>query len=298
MWNALPARLRRTAILVILGSAGSCPGAAAADWLVDLDAGMLHDSNLSHAYERADVVSDSAMSVAMSAARAISIDDRNSLTLAAKLGTTAYQRYHGMSSTALGVSLAYRRKFGLGLYAPSITLVGSAAREAYGQSARDGQRLELTAALNKRLSERLELSGGGRIERFNSRYALALSPERSGNPFDVRGRNLFARADYAWSSRWLGYAGLNLRRGEVVASIREDDEVFDASSAARRDPAFGPDYVAYRLSGETRSANVGISLEISPRGSMNFGIARDLTRISSELKYRRTLANAAFLLSF
>ena len=285
-------------MLPIIATVACWPDAAAADWVFDLDAGTIYDSNLSRGYEPAGILSDSALTVALSAGQFIAIDDRNSLTLTANLRAASFQRYHGLGSGALGATVAYRRKFGLGMYAPSIRVAATAARESYRQSVRDGQSSELSVSLNKRLSDRLELSGGGFLERFNSRNASVVSPERSGNAFDIKGRNLFARAEYALSDRWLGYAGLNLRRGGMTASAKADDEIFDISSAVTRDPAFGPDYLAYRLSGETHAGSAGVSVEINRRGSLNFGLTREITKATGGLNYRRTLANATFLFNF
>ena len=285
-------------MFAISGLACCWPGTASADWIFDLDAATIYDNNLSRAYESPDIVSDIALAGAMSVGQYFTIDDRNGVALTANLRTVNYQGFHGMNSLALGATVTYRRKLGLGLYAPSIKVSGTLAQENYRQSVRDGQRSEWSVSISKRLSERLELSGGGNFEKFGARHVMQLSPERSGNAFDIKGRNLFARVDYALTDRWLGFAGINLRRGEVVASTRADDEVFDVASAVTRDPAFGPDYVAYRLSGETRSANVGVSREINSRASLNLTLARDITSATSGLSYRRTVAHAAFVYGF
>ena len=82
-----------------------------------------------------------------------------------------------------------------------------------------------------------------------------------------------------------------------IASTRRDPQIFAYSSAVTRDPAFGADYVAYKLAGETRSVLAGASWAVNPHASLNFGVTRAITYATGGIDYRSTQFNALFLYS-
>ena len=151
----------------------------------------------------------------------------------------------------------------------------------------------------QRLSERLELSGGGSFERYRADDVVDVVPGVSGDAFSLEGRSLFARADYALNDRWVGFAGVAARRGDVTASTRLDLKIFEYSNAVTRDPAFGTDYIAYRLSGATTWDFIaGTSLALSDYSSVNLAVTRALTYASGGLEYQSTQINASVIFSY
>ena len=298
MGGAISYRARcARALLALVAALAWWPGNAAAEGILDAEAGIVHDSNLPRAVSRSDIAADASANLNLSAGHRISLDDGSAITWSADLRAAEFRRYHGMNNVALGVTASYRRKFGIGPFAPWASISGSLAREKYGQSIRDGQRSILSLQAGRRLTESLDLSGGGSLERYSADRVLQVVPRLSGDVFSIEGRNLFARADYALNERWSGYAGINLRRGEVVASTRREPEIFAYSSAVTQDPAFGEDYIAYKLAGETRSVLAGASWAVNPHASLNFGVTRAITYATGGIDYRSTQFNALFLYS-
>ena len=299
MGGAISYRARcARALVALVGALAWRPDTAAAEGIFNAEAAIVHDSNLPRAQSRSDIAADVSANLNLSAGHHISLDDRSAITLSADLRAAEFRRFHGMNNVALGATASYRRKFGIGPFAPWASISGSLAREKYGESIRDGQRSILSLQAGRRLTESLDLSGGGSLERYGADRVVQVVPGLSGDVFSIKGRNLFARADYALNERWTGYAGIDLRRGEVVASTRRDPEIFEYSSAVTPDPAFGADYVAYKLAGETWSVLAGASWAVNPHASLNFGLTRAITYTTGGIDYRSTQFNALFLYSY
>lgn len=295
MQFCLEASIRKLAVATMLCAA--CR-ADAGDLFYGAEAGVFRDNNVSRAPRDGGVVRDSGLSADANFGVAYPVNDRDTLSLSATLRAAQFQRFHGLDVTALGATLAYRTKFGLGPYAPRAAVIGSLAAESYGDSARNGQRSRLSLEFGRRLSEQWDLSGGFALDRFDASNARPASPPLSGDVFSIRGHSLFARAEYALSDRWLAYAGLSARRGDVVTSSHLDPEILEYASAVAADPAFGPGYFAYRIPGGTRGMSFGASLATSPHSSLNVGFTRETTSSQGGFDYRSTLVNASFVYSY
>jgi hypothetical protein len=286
------------AALALLAVLGWRPGTAAGEEILRAEAGLSYDSNLPRAQSRSDIAADAALDLNLSGGRSISLDERSSITLTADLRAAEFRRFHGMNNVALDGTASLRRKFGLGAFAPWASVSASLGREKYGENIRDGRRSIVALQIGRRMTESLDFSGGGNLERYDADRVVQVVPGLSGDVFSIKGRNLFARADYALNERWLGYAGINLRRGDVVASTRRDPEIFEYSSAVTPDPAFGADYVAYRLSGDTWSALAGASWAVNPHASLNIGVTRAITYATGGIDYSNTRFNATFICAY
>jgi hypothetical protein len=204
-----------------------------------------------------------------------------------------------MNSVALGGTASWGRKFGLGAFVPWTKVSASFAGEQYGESIRNGLRSNFMLRVGQRLSERLELSGGGSFERYRADDVVNVVPGLSGDAFSLLGRSVFARADYALNERWAGFAGVAARRGDVTASTRLNREIFEYSNAVTLDPAFGSDYIAYRLSGTTTWDFIaGASLALGDYSSANLAVARAITYASGGLEYQSTRINASIIFNY
>ena len=292
-------RTRSVLVVLALGTLAGLPGEAGAEEIVSAEGALSHDNNLSRALSASDIVSDTALNLAASGGFQFALGERDAVALTGDLRTSQFGRFHGMNSVALGGTASWSRKLGLGPFVPRIKVSASFAGEQYGESIRNGLRSNVTLRLGQRLSERLELSGGGSFERYRADEVVDVVPGVSGDAFSLEGRNLFARADYALNDRWVGFVGVAARRGDVTASTRRDPGIFEYSNAVTRDPAFGPDYIAYRLSGTTTWDFVaGASLAISDYSSVNLAVTRVLTYASGGVEYQSTRINASIILSY
>jgi hypothetical protein len=151
------------------------------------------------------------------------------------------------------------------------------------------------------MSESLELSGGGGFDRYLADEVVPVQipgVAMSGDAFSVTGSSLFARADFAIEERWLVFAGVTARRGDVTASTRRDPEILSHSTAVTRDPVFGSDYVAYRISATTWTFTAGVSLAMNRHSSLNLAATRAFTYATGDIDYRYTQFSASIILTY
>jgi hypothetical protein len=305
MGSDIAYRVRNALAFLGLGLAlAGRPAGAGAEGVFSTEGAVSHDSNLSRALAGTDIVSDTALNLAISGGYYSMLGDRDAVTLTGDLRTSQYWRFHGVSVVALGGSASWRRKFGVGAYVPWMSFSASLAGERYGESIRDGLRTDIALRAGKRVSEALELSGGGSLDRYRADDVVqgptVPGVSISGDAFSLKGSSLFARADYTLSERWLVFAGISVRRGDVTASTRFHPEtpVLKYSTAFTRDPAFDSDYFAYRLTGTSRSYLAGASLAMTGHSSLNFGVTRALTYTTGDFEYQDTQVNASVIFNY
>lgn len=286
------------ALALLLAGAAPRPAAARPEPLAQVQAGVAWDDNVSRAISRADIVGDSALELGASLGLRAAPGDRSTLAVSADLRGTRHRRFRGLDRVSFGAGASLRSKFGLGAYAPWASVSASVAREAVELGLRDGRRAALALVAGRRLSTRFELSGGLLLERFDAADARSAIPGVSGDAFSTRAHGAFAHADFEASARWLVGAEVSERTGDVVASTRRDRKIFEYSSAVIPDPAFGPDYVAYRLEGRTQTLEAFASYALGERTALNFGVARALTRATGNFNYGSTRSYANIFWSY
>jgi len=267
---------------------------ATAEWLLDADGGVLYDSNLNRASESADIRADGALTLNAAGGYHFALSGADGLTLTASARSEIYHRFHGLNLLGLGGTALYRHKFGLGYAAPWILLAASASHDNYRDDIRDSNRVELRAELGKRFTEAFDAAFGGRFERRYAKNDRPVVPLISGKVFDLRGQSAYVRAGYAVSDQLLLGAELAVRRGDVVATTRRHFDIFVVSSAIAPDPAFGSDFVAYRLRGTTDTAKLTASWAFDNRSSLNFAYADERTDAAGGIVYRSRSANLVY----
>jgi hypothetical protein len=261
------------------------PLAGVAQLAVDAELARVYDDNLSRAQRESDVQRDRAWRARAALGRGFAIGETDA-TLRAELLGERYDRFSGLDVAALGIGALLQRKLGLGLTAPRVELQASYHAEEHSERVRDGTRASLSVSLGKRFDERLAVSLRAAYDRREQRQDFGVVPGIPGRPFSLQGRSLAAEGSWALGERALLYGALALRHGDVVSSTRRNFEIFRASADIAPDPAFGPDFIAYRLTGaRTRSWSVGLSWALGRHASVDAALARDVTRAGSGLDY-------------
>lgn len=260
-------------------------GPASAEWFYDLRAGLLFDDNLTRAQQHADIRGDGAATLAATAGWFVAPSGADAITLSLDAGSEAYARFHGLNSVSIGAGAAYRHKFGLGYAAPWASIAVGAAHDDFRGDIRDGRRVEARFEAGQRLSENFDASLGIISDRRLASNDRPVVPGISGKPFDLRGEALFARAAYDISDRLQIGGRVSARRGDVVATTRQNLDIFLASDAIAADPSFGSDFYAYRLRGTTRALSANLSWALSDRSSLNFSYSFTRTDAYDDLNY-------------
>ena len=255
-------------------------------WQYDVDAGFSYDSNVNRAYAPADIRADTTFALDATAGWFHALSGRDGLTLAGEATIGIQHRIAGLDTLQLGAAATYRHKFGLGYAAPWIALRLAAADLQYRDDLRDGGRFEARIEMGQRFTPQFDAAFGGLLERRSARHDEPVVPGISGKVFDLRGQAVYARAGYALTDQLLVAATLEARRGDVVASTRRDFDIFAASNAIAADPAFGPDFFAYRLRGTTDTAKLSASWALDERSSLNAVYADERTDAAGGIYYR------------
>ncbi len=285
----------RTARALALGALFSSAAAddARGQWLLYADAGAYGDSNVSRA-SGADVRGDAALALVASVGRFFAPTGSDGVTLSLDANAEGYDRYRGLDHVALGGTVAWRHKFGLGYRAPWMRLSAAALHDDYRSDIRDGSVAYLRAEAGTRISEALDASGGVIADRRRAANDEPEVPGISGRVFDLAGTSVFLRAGYAVSDRLLLGIRTEVRRGDVVSASQRNRDVFLASSAIAEDPTFGDEIYDYRLRGTTWSALASASWALNDRASLNLSCGGERTRAAGGLDYRGRTVRVSF----
>ena len=260
------------------------PFAAAAQWTVDAEGAFVHDDNVSNAQREADILEDRSLTARAALGRVFALGLWDA-ALRAEVRGARHDRFSGLDRLGLGVGAGIRRKLGIGLTAPWIGLDAALREERYDDDLRDGTRASLSASLGKRIEERLAVSVTAAYDRRSQRDDAPVTA-LSGRPFSLQGRSLGLRATYSLTERAELIAGLVRRNGDVVSSTRRNAQIFAQSAAIANDPALGPDFIAYRLTGARSDAlSLGVSWALGRRTSIDGLFTRTQTRARGGLDY-------------
>ena len=277
-------RLRARWLLILPVAFG--PAAALGQWQTELEGALVYDDNLPRAQNASDIVSDYGAVLRAGIGRTFDAGDHGDFHLSFDGRALRYVNYEGASVASLGGSAGYRRKLGLGLTAPRLAADVTAAVEDSPTAVRDGYRDGALISLGKRFDERLEASLAGAWEQRVQRNAEPVVPGIPGDPFTLQSRSLSARGSYLVANRTALTGSLAGRWGDVVSSTRRNPQIFAQSAAIAPDPAFGADYIAYRLTGaSTASFGAGISYDFHRHASIEASVNLDSTRARGGLDY-------------
>jgi len=272
---------------------------ASAEWLLDADLRAVFDSNLTRAPSGPDVRPDWAATFDASAGQFFALTGDDGLTIALDARGAAYHRYKGLNVAAIGGSVVYRHKFGLGWGAPWVALATSGSYDDYRTDLRTGARFDLRVEVGQRFSESFDAVAGVAYDRRFAPYGEPVVPGISGKAFELTGQSAYFRLGYAINDAWLVGVNGSIRRGDVESTSQESLPVFLASSAIAEDPAFNEDELyAYRLRGTTSTLGATLSWALSERSSLNLHYRYELTRSPYDLEYRSYNAGLAFAYRF
>jgi hypothetical protein len=293
--------LTRPLSLVLVFISMCMPGTASADWYLNSEAKLKHDSNLDNAGYSEDIVSDSAVAVSVAGGKFIQLDDNDSLSIQGEFNGETYNRFHGMDNASLGVTLSLRRKWALGLYAPWSSLSGSATYLNYNDDIRDGRLYQAKLSGGKRLTERWDVWADILFDRRTADHATVVDPGVSGAVFDQTSRTLKLNAVYAFDNRAYLSLGYQLRHGDIASTILEDrpGSNFDSvMTAVTADPLFGRDAEAYKLTGNTHMLGARLNMTFATYFVVGLEYQRQITHAEGGNNYYKSLPALTISYSF
>jgi hypothetical protein len=288
----MSARLALTALL-LLGSLQ-----AQAEWFGAAETALTFDDNVSRAQRESDIRSDTSLLLRATGGYHHQLDGKTGVSLSLRAEREWFFRYEDLSAVRAGPMVAVRTKLGTGAQAPWLRLSTSALRLEHDDDLRTGWLFEIAAAGGARLTERLGLHAEARLEKRRADDSEPVSRRISGAVFDIDGWSASVGGDYALSRATLVSFSYSYRKGDVVSSTRRNAAIFAASDAIARDPAFGPDVIAYRLHARSHVLDLGVSHALSERTSINVALGRSFTYGEGGNDYYGNRASVSLLFDF
>lgn len=269
-----------------------------AEWVGNTEVGIRHDSNINNAQLANDIASVSSLNADISATGFFPLEDGNSLSITGETKGEAFNNYTGLNNVSLGASLAFRKKWALGAYAPWTGLSLSSTYLNFADHIRNGWQNQIAIRGGKRIFERWDVRAEYMIER---RTAAALQPDQpgiSGDVFSQASRTMTLNAEYIWSdSLFLAFGSL-LRHGDVVSSTRETAKIVSCSQAIAEDPVFGPGFYAYRMTGTTYGLNMDMNIAVTRHSLLRASLIRQVTHVEDDINYAKNVAMLSWNYNF
>jgi hypothetical protein len=283
--------MRQVKITVIAGLlvGALASGGAAAEWVVNADAGVRHDDNLANAEFAPDVVADTIATATVGGDYLTVMESGDVLTVGGRASSERYDKFTGLNNVAVEANIGFRSKWGLGAYVPWSAVTLSSTRLDFGDAQRDGWRHRIAISAGQRISDRWRVEAELAGERRTARDNPELVPGISGNAFAQRDHSLALSAEYAWRADSLLTFGYLMRRGDVVATTLPGFKIFGVSKAISLDPVFGPNVFAYSLPSTTYGFNAGLSYAITVHTVLGFNVARQVTHAEGGNNYSKSV---------
>ncbi|MGH8596918.1 MAG: hypothetical protein ACREXT_09700 [Gammaproteobacteria bacterium] len=268
---------------------------ANAEWILDGTTGVEFDDNLPRAQLDSDIESDVALDAALSAGQFVQLTDRIGFTLVADLRGAHYAEFDGLDYASAGLTTSLRGKLGLGADAPWVQATAGFAAYDHRFEPRDGLRYRAGLAAGRSIGTRLNLTARYAFERRRSDEVTDIPFLVNffgihGDAFDGDNHSLSISGTYTVTQRLALVVGYTRRMGDVTATTRINEEIFEYSDAIAPDPVFGQDKFAYRIDADTDIFNVDLSFALGDHTALNFGYEYRDSNAGEDLTYTNNIA--------
>jgi len=274
--NHYPVQASIKSTCVCLAIAGALNGApaCAADWGIDISAGLSSDDNVTNAFEAADRKADTTAILDLAAGLHHEIRPGTSFGLNFISESATYMSYSGLTNLGLGVRGQLRKKFGLGAAAPWTALSVAALHRDYHDDNRDGWQYDASLAVGKRLDERWSLHAMAHYDRYAAdEHQPQVIPGLSSAAYDVSGRSIGAGVSFLATEADTISLNAWWRNGSVTSVTHPDLEVLEYSDAVIQDAAFGANAIAYRIQATTTLFSLNWNRVLASGVAVNLGYA-------------------------
>lgn len=291
----IPIHRVASAILVLF-----CSTVGAEEWITRAEVGVRHDGNLNNSPFATDILLGRSMSAAVSTYTSFPLSVGEDLDFGGEFQSEVFDHYSGINNQSLGAHLAWRKKWGLGAFAPWTGIEWSSTRLNFNNSIRNGWRHQLTPSFGQRLNEQWNLRGDYLLEWRTAKSLEPDVPGISGDVFSQVSQSLILNAEYAWSNKLLLAFGYLIRHGDVVASVREHPgtNIVESAEAIAADPVFGEGFYSYRLAGTTLGPSLDAIAVLSSKWLMTLSIQHLGTHGAGDNNYSKSLASVNWRYDF
>lgn len=268
------------------------PGAAGADWFAGLEAGGVYDDNLSRSELGSDIESDRGLRVLAEGGRAFELAAGKAVTFIGSLEFTSFDEFAGMENFVAGLVGEFRKKLGLGGYAPVLRALAAVQRLDFDDAKRDGWLYVGEVDWRRRLSERWDLEVAVSYE---ARRADAAEP---ATVFDQERIGASVLGEAVLGGPWSLSLGYDFRDGDIDSNATPNDRIIAAKEASIDDLVFGRDRLVYRLEADVHSLTLGLGRVVTRDSSFLLGYELQATRARGGIDYESHQVRLSYVHAF
>jgi hypothetical protein len=265
--------------------------AATGAWESGIAATATYDDNLPRAVDPASDFSHTATTVEGRLDRVTVLQPGRWLRVGGGLKGQAHVDTRGLDHFEIGAQIALTQKFGLGAFAPRVSLEWGSRQLQFRDALRDSWLHRARLGIDRRTSTTWQLGGyltqewrsgdDGRAEVVNPAFGTAV--------FDQRNVELAAYAQYEFAGGALLRTSCRYRDGQTDSSSRPGSVLRNVAQAVTRDSAIGQGCVVYRVAVRTVGCAVDLDRPITDDTSIKLGVERLESNASAGVRYERNL---------
>jgi hypothetical protein len=278
-------------VIAFLGLA-LIPMAGRAQWVTDLDAGVLLNENIGLATAGPDVHSATGITTAVSSGPFFELRPGMNLTLRGEVRDTRFSSYAGLDNLAIGAQARLDNKFGLGRQAPHVYLLLARTQLAFHDAMRSGHSQEVAIGTRSWFGDRLGLRAEAAIEERRAREPpAAVRPGISPDVFNQFSQRISLGSDVRLAEPLLLQIEAGLRRGDAdyIETTDVATDTFSGAGAVAMDPVFGPGVVIEKVQAHALMLDARLSWSLGEHASLNFAFRRQFTIDTSGTLYTRSV---------
>ena len=232
---------------------------------IQVDAGIMFDSNVTRAKLAGEKLVDRIYSVNASRSKIFPINDNMRATLTGSLSGEKFDNYYLLSRATAGIQGEVVYRPSAEFDAPTFAVFAQTSAEHYQSILRRGYRYSVGVSVRKPITDRIDLFGA---LTHNERYAKS-------SVFNNRFNAVRLNVDYTLSSTETIYLSGEYRRGQIVSTGLPSLENIEVADVFVQDDAYpGGRFFSYRFDGATVLSTLGYNLGLGPRHSLDLSWRR------------------------
>ncbi len=233
---------------------------------MQVDAGLMFDSNVTRGKLAADKLSDRVYSVNVGKGIIFWLGDpRWRVLVNGSLGGESFATYTGLSRAMASLQSEVQFRTSSAFDAYTFAAFGQITGENYDSRNRDGHRYSIGVSVRQALTDRL------------SGFVAIQHNERHGKSavFNNRDNAVRANIDYQWTPSDTLYVSGEYRKGSIVSSGHASLENINIAEVFALDDAYpSGQFFSYRFAGKTVISTVGYNMGLGTRHSLDLSWRR------------------------
>ena len=251
---------------------------------------LIDDDNIRLAQNDEDIRSDIILSGTLKAKGGKSLDSFTILNYGGSITYNKFDTFDTLDNFEFEVNTRYRFALSSGFTAPIYTLGAKIGGREFDTEMRDATFLNLTADMNKWLTNTINMTTG---VGFNTQ-------ESKSDVFDTTDARIFINFDTNFSNRDLVYTTFSYITGDTVSSATPSLGIINVADAIEPDDAFGgveANQFAYRLEADTMVFTLGYNRILTRDVSMDLSwrYVDSVAKDDDDIYYDRTILRASLL---